>query len=143
MIVSELINLGSKTLKKENISSHLLDSELILSKVLNEKRENLLISDNKKVTIDSIKIFNDLIKRRVKKEPLAYIFNKKEFWSKSFLVDRGILIPRPETELLVEKLASLFKDKKSFILDIGTGSGCILLTLLSEIKKLSSKPRNK
>tara|TARA_A100001011_G_scaffold388198_1_gene467352 strand:+ start:673 stop:1512 length:840 start_codon:yes stop_codon:yes gene_type:complete len=135
MIVSELINLGSKTLKKENISSHLLDSELILSKVLNEKRENLLISDNKKVTIDSIKIFNDLIKRRVKKEPLAYIFNKKEFWSKSFLVDRGILIPRPETELLVEKLASLFKDKKSFILDIGTGSGCILLTLLSEIKK--------
>ncbi len=135
MIISELINLGSRTLKRENISTHLLDSELILSRILNKKRENLLVSDEKKVTLQLIKNFNKLIKRRIKKEPLAYIFNKKEFWSKSFLVDRGILIPRPETELLVEKILKDFRKKNPFILDIGTGSGCILLTLLSEMKK--------
>jgi len=135
MIISELINLGSKILKQNNNPSHLLDSELILSKVLNKKRESLLIMDEKKVTSKSIKNFKKLIKRRFKNEPLAYIFNGKEFWSKNFFIGPGALIPRPETELLVEKIIKHFQGKNPFILDAGTGSGCILLSLLSEMKQ--------
>ena len=135
MIISELINLGSKILKQKNNPSHLLDSELILSKVLNKKRESLLIMDEKKVTSKSIKNFKKLIKRRFKNEPLAYIFNGKEFWSKNFFIGPGALIPRPETELLVEKIIKHFQGKNPFILDAGTGSGCILLSLLSEMKQ--------
>ena len=79
--------------------------------------------------------FKKLIKRRSEHEPIAYIIKEKEFWSKKFFVDKNILIPRPETELLVQKLVDLYKEKKIFILDIGTGSGCILISLLSELKK--------
>ena len=135
MIVSELINLGSKVLKEKKIPSHLLDSELILSNVLKKDREQILISLEKKVSNHNIFSFNKLLKRRLKNEPIAYIFKKKEFWSKDFLVNKNTLIPRPETELLVENIIKYFKHKSVFILDVGTGSGCILLTLLNEIKK--------
>jgi len=135
MIVSELINLGSKILKEKKINSHLLDSELILANVLKEKRESLLISLERKVSNINVLYFNQLLKKRTKKEPMAYIFKNKEFWSKNFLVNKDTLIPRPETELLVEKIVKYFKNKNMFILDIGTGSGCILLSLLHELKK--------
>ena len=79
--------------------------------------------------------FEKLIERRSLKEPIAYIIKEKEFWSKKFIVDKGILIPRPETELMVEKLVKMFKRKKIILLDIGTGSGCILISLISELKK--------
>ena len=134
MIISELINAGSKILRQENISTHILDSELILSSVLRETRENIIISSKRKVAPKDISSFNKLIKRRLKHEPLAYIFNKKEFWSKNFIIDNNTLIPRPETELLVEKLTKYFKNKKVFMLDLGTGSGCIILSFLSEVK---------
>ena len=135
MIVSELINLGSKVLKEKKIPSHLLDSELILSNVLKKDREQILISLEKKVSNHNIFSFNKLLKRRLKNEPIAYIFKKKEFWSKDLLVNKNTLIQRPETELLVENIIKYFKHKSVFILDVGTGSGCILLTLLNEIKK--------
>ena len=79
--------------------------------------------------------FNKLIARRVKKEPIAYIFEKKEFWSLDFIVNKDTLIPRPETELLIECVVKYYKNKKIFILDIGTGSGCIILSILKELKK--------
>ncbi len=135
MQISKLIKTGSEKLKKEKILSHLLDSELIMSKVLNESREKILISYDKEVTQNVIKTFNNLINRRAKKEPIAYIFNIKEFWSREFLVDSNTLIPRPETELLIEKIIKYFKKKNIFILDIGSGSGCIILSLLSEMKQ--------
>ena len=78
--------------------------------------------------------YNIAIQRRVKKEPVAYITGKKEFWSEDFLVNNSTLVPRPETELLIYKVIKFFKNKKINILDIGTGSGCILLTLLKELK---------
>ena len=74
-----------------------------------------------------MKKFNLAIKRRIKREPVAYIVGRKEFWSKDFLVNKATLIPRPETELLVYKIVDYFKNKSVKILDIGTGSGCILL----------------
>ena len=132
--ISELINTGSKILKKNSVFSHQLDSELILSNILKKSRERMLISleehVSKKMTLD----FNKLINRRIKKEPIAYLFKEKEFWNKKFMISYDTLIPRPETELLVEKTLKYFKGKKPFILDAGTGSGCILLSFLEENK---------
>ena len=134
MQIIELINLGSKKLKSNDIDSNKLDSEILLSKVLNKRREELLLNLNQKVTQKKINNFINLIGRRYEKEPIAYILQEKEFWSKDFQVDKNTLIPRPETELMVEKIVQIFKEKKIFILDIGTGSGCILLSILSELK---------
>ena len=134
MLISELINNGSQVLKKNNIFSHLLDSELIISCILNKSREKLLTTSDQEVTEQNVIKFNYFIKRRLKREPMAYIFQEKEFWNKKFLVNNGTLIPRPETELLVEKIIKYYKNKDLFFLDVGTGSGCILLTLLEEIK---------
>ena len=135
MIISELIKIGSETLKKKEISSHLLDSELLLSSLLKSSREKLLTSEDQEISKITELDFNKLINRRVKKEPMAYIFNHKEFWNNKFIVNKDTLIPRPETELLVEKILKYFGQKRLFILDIGAGSGCIILTLLQEIKK--------
>ncbi len=131
----ELINLGSTELKNKNIDSHQLDAEIILSKVLNKKREDILISLDKKIISTKITEFYGLIRRRALREPIAYIFNEKEFWSKKFEVTKDTLIPRPETELIVEKLVKIYKNKNISILDLGAGSGCILISLLSELKK--------
>ncbi len=135
MQIIELINFGSNELKSNNISSYKLDTEILLSKVLNKRREELLLNLDQKVTQPKINNFKNLIKRRFKKEPIAYILQEKEFWSKDYEVNKSTLIPRPETELMVEKIVKIFKEKKIFILDMGTGSGCILLSILSELDK--------
>ena len=134
MEVLELINNGSNLLKDKNILSHQLDSEILLSRVLNKTREELLTHLTKKVKTSSINKFKKLVGRRSLKEPIAYILREKEFWSKSFLVNKNVLIPRPETELMVEKIVKIFNSKDIFILDIGTGTGCIILSILSELK---------
>jgi len=135
MNISELLNLGSIALRLNKIKSHQLDSELVLSNLLKKERENLLINLNEKVS-DNVAInFQKLIKRRTKREPLAYILKNKEFWSRDFFVNRNTLIPRPETELLCESVIKIFKNKNLNILDVGTGSGCIILSILSEIRK--------
>jgi|TARA_B100001059_G_scaffold152805_1_gene152487 release factor glutamine methyltransferase len=134
MKVLEAIKAGSKLLKEKNISTYILDSELLLSKSLNKPREEILINleqnINKKVLAD----FNKYLLRRSKKEPIAYLLGEKEFWSKKFFVNKDTLIPRPETELLVDKLVTIFKKKRITILDIGTGTGCIIISLLIELK---------
>ena len=134
MNILELINYGSSRLKIESIPSHKLDSEILLSKVLGINREQVLINLDQKIKTKNIIKFNKLIKRRSSKEPVAYLLQEKEFWSKKFEINRYTLIPRPETELLVEQLVHIFKSKSINILDIGTGSGCILISLLSELK---------
>ena len=130
-----LINKGSKFLKKQKIDSYQLDAEIILSNVMRIQREKILISLEQNIETKKIIEFNNLIRRRSLREPMAYLTNEKEFWSKKFEVDKNTLIPRPETELIVEKLVSIFKRKNIKILDIGTGSGCILISLLCELKK--------
>ena len=130
----ELIKFGSKLLKENNILSHMLDSEILLSKTLRKSREEILVNFDQEINKKNILKFEKFIERRTKKEPIAYIVEEKEFWSKQFNVNKNILIPRPETELLVDKVLKIFKEKKISILDVGTGSGCILLSLLSELK---------
>ena len=131
----KLINEGSYKLKQSDIISYQLDSEILLSKVLNKTRENLLINLEQNIDRKNVKKFERLIHRRSLNEPMAYILKKKEFWSRNFEINNNTLIPRPETELMVEKLVYIYKQKKINILDIGTGSGCILISLLSELKQ--------
>ncbi len=130
----DLLNKGSKKLKYKGIKSSQIDSEILLSNILGKSRESILINLDKKICSNDIIKFNDFIERRSLKEPIAYILKEKEFWSKNFVVNKSTLIPRPETELMVEKLSKTYYGKKIFILDIGTGSGCILISLLSELK---------
>ena len=131
----EIIKFGSNLLREKRISSSILDSEILLSKTLNKKREEILINLDQEVDKKNVSIFNGFLKRRLKKEPIAYIIGEKEFWSKKFIVNNNTLIPRPETELLVDKLIRIYKGKKINILDIGTGSGCIILSLLNNLKQ--------
>ena len=130
----ELINKGSNKLRQKKIITYRLDSEILLSKVLEKKREEIIINLDQKICSKRILIFNNLIQRRSQNEPMAYIIKEKEFWSKNFIVNNNTLIPRPETELMVEILAKTFKKKTLSILDVGTGSGCILISLLSELE---------
>ena len=134
MQILQLINQGSEDLRCNEILSHKLDSELILSSLLSKQRENLLTHLDQEVSHKIVKNFKKLIARRSTREPMAYILKNKEFWSKNFFVNRNTLIPRPETELLSQKVIEIFKNKKIFILDVGTGTGCILLSILSELK---------
>ena len=135
MIISDLLDASSKILKNKKIQTYRLDSEIMLSSLLKKKREQIIINFEKKVSDTVINNFNKLIIRRSTKEPLAYILNRKEFWSKNFFVNRNTLIPRPETELLCDAVIKIIKNKNSYILDVGTGTGCILLSILSEVKK--------
>jgi release factor glutamine methyltransferase len=130
----ELINAGSNKLKKNKIATFRLDSEILLSKILEKKREEILINLDQKICKKHALHYKKLIQRRSLNEPVAYILEGKEFWSKNFFVSTDTLIPRPETELMVDKLVKIFKESKISILDIGTGSGCILISLLSELK---------
>ena len=136
MTPNKLIQKGSNFLKLNNIKSYMIDSELILSSVSGKLRENFLVNLDFKLNPTQIKMFNNLINRRaLGKEPVAYLLNKKEFWSIKLNVDKDVLIPRPETEILVERLVKYYKDNQPYILDIGTGSGCIIISLLQELKK--------
>ena len=132
MKASEAINIGSKILKNRNIISHKIDAEIILSHVLKTSREKLLINEQV-ISYTNLKRFKKIISRRLKKEPIAYIFNKKEFRSKDFYVVRNSLIPRPETELLIDPIIKKFKGKSIYFLDMGVGTGCIMLSILSEL----------
>ena len=129
----ELINFGASELRRKKIGTSRLDSELLLSKILNKNREEILINLEQKICQKYFLKYKQLIQRRSQCEPIAYIVKEKEFWSKNFFVSPDTLIPRPETEIMVEKLVKIFKEKKISILDMGTGSGCILISLLSEL----------
>ena len=132
MKTSKAINIGSKILKNRNIISHKIDAEIILSHVLKTSREKLLINEQA-ISHTDLKRFRKIISRRLKKEPIAYIFNKKEFRSKDFYVIKNSLIPRPETELLIDPIIKKFKGKGLYFLEVGVGTGCIMLSILNEL----------
>jgi len=133
MNLEKTIKQASQTLKNYNIQSYELDAQIILSKIMGVKREDLITNNNIHITNKIIEKYERAIKRRAKKEPVAYITGEKEFWSEDYIINRSTLVPRPETELLIYKIVNYFKNKKIYILDIGTGSGCILLSILKEL----------
>ena len=133
MILENVIRQASQLLKNNNIASYELDSEIILSDIMKVSREFLITNNHVNISKNIIKKYSLAIKRRINKEPIAYIIGKKEFWSEDFLVNKATLIPRPETELLIYKVIKFFENKRINILDIGTGSGCILLAILKEL----------
>ena len=133
MIIDNLILQGIKSLKNNKILNSKLDAELLLSSVIKKDRLFFALNGKNKINKkDSLKYLK-LVDRRKKNEPIAYIFKKKEFWRSSFFVNKDVLIPRPDTEVLLEDIRKRFKYKSQLnILDIGTGSGCILLSILKE-----------
>ena len=136
MIYSKILTIGCKFLKKKKIKNPYLDSELILSKVINKKREEILLNTNNKLKKKDITKFKNYLLRRYEKEPMAYILGYKHFWKYKFLTNKSVLIPRPDTELLLEEtLKYLPIEKTKKILDVGTGSGCIIVSLLKERPK--------
>ena len=132
----ELIRIGTKILQKVSKFNAELDSELILSNILNTTREKLIIHPKKNINKVLENKFKFDIKERKLKKPIAYILGYKEFWKQKFITDPNVLIPRPDTELIIEKVLKNFKknDNKN-VLDIGTGTGCIILSILLERKK--------
>jgi len=135
MNIQTVLNQASKILNNSSNASFKLDSEILLSEVIKKNRQYLILNSNEELKKENIKLFNYLLKRRKKGEPIAYLINKKEFWKQNFYINQNVLIPRPDTELLVEETLKLFNvNSKLNILDIGTGSGCILLSILNERK---------
>ena len=133
MNLENTIKKASQLLKNKNIHSHELDAQIILSEIMGIKRESLITNNEINISEKILEKYDIAIKRRIKKEPVAYIIGEKEFWSQNFRVNHSTLVPRPESELLIYKLVSYFKNRRINILDIGTGSGCILLSLLKEL----------
>jgi len=137
MRVSEAIEYCYKVLKSSKIPNAKLDSEIFVSSLVNLERSQILSNLNNNFE-NSLKVkLNEFIIRRIKREPVSYILQKKEFWKSDFFVNKSVLIPRPETEVLMEMILKKIKNKSKFfnILDIGTGSGCIIISLLEELKK--------
>ena len=133
MNIQTLLNQASKTLKQLSNTSSKLDSEILLSKIIKKNRKYLILNSNEELKKENIKSFDYLVKRRKKGEPIAYLINKKEFWKQNFYINQNVLIPRPDTETLVEETLKLFNvNSKLNMLDIGTGSGCILISILKE-----------
>ena len=137
MLVNEAISFAEQELKKTNNLNSRLDSEILVSHLINIPRENIYSKLKEDLQLDKVEKLKQLVNRRANKEPIAYILNNKEFWSTNFYVDRSVLIPRPETEVLIDLLLSKISNKNKYldVLDIGTGSGCILISLLKELKK--------
>jgi len=131
MIVREILRSASLALQQAGCGTPRLDAELLLAKVLECDRTWLIAHANDDVPVDARKAYVAWIKRRHQREPLAYITGEKEFWSRPFFVTPDVLIPRPETEHLIEAIMECFPEtKKDFCFcDIGTGSGCIAVTL--------------
>jgi release factor glutamine methyltransferase len=137
MLVNEAIAFAEQELKRSNNLNSRLDSEILVSYLINIPRVSIYSKLKENLPSNKTEELQKLVSRRVKKEPIAYILNNKEFWSTNFYVDRSVLIPRPETEVLIDLILSQINNKNNYfnILDIGTGSGCILVSLLKELTK--------
>ena len=133
MDIENTLNQGINILQKKKIPNPQLDCEILLSNSIKRDKKHIILNPKELLNLEQLDKFKSLIERRKKGEPIAYLINKKEFWKDEFFVNKDVLIPRPDTELIVEQVLKIYpKDKKLQVLDIGTGSGCILLSILKE-----------
>ncbi len=133
MNINLAINEGSKILKRKFIPNPILDAEILMAKTINKDRNYILLNSSDPVNKKDLNNFYNLIEQRSLGNPVAYLTKKKSFWNSEFLISKNILIPRPDTELIVENVLSLTKQKNKInILDIGVGSGCIIVSILKE-----------
>ena len=135
MNIQSAIKKGQLILESKKIKTAELDSHVLMSKAIKKERKFLILNSEEKISKKNLKNFNALINQRANGKPVAYLIEKKDFWKYEFVVNQDVLIPRPDTEILVEKVLKLVKNKNKLnILDIGVGSGCILLSILKEKK---------
>lgn len=122
--------------KLSHIESNIIDAEILLQYVVKKSKSYIIAFDNQKINMYQLKILEDLLSRRAMGEPIAYLIGKKEFWSLSFDVSKKTLIPRCDTECMIEKVLYLFSGNERIkILDLGTGSGAIAISIGKEISK--------
>ncbi len=135
MKLETAINNAYEYLKNYNIKSALLDSELLMANVINKSREYIILNLNDDISKKDFNTFQKMINQRSEGKPIAHLMHKKFFWKYEFFVNRHVLIPRPDTEIIIEQVLKIYKNKNKInFLDIGSGSGCILLSLLKERK---------
>ena len=133
MNIENILNKGINILQKNRTPNPQLDSEILLSNSIKRDKKHIILNPKEILNSEQLEKFNSLIERRKKGEPIAYLINKKEFWKDEFFVNKDVLIPRPDSELIIEQVLKInSKDNQLQILDIGTGSGCILLSILKE-----------
>ena len=133
MNINAAIKKGAEILKKNDIKYPDLDCEILLAKVLKKQRKYLLLNLDKQIHKENLETYKNLITQRSTGKPIAYLIKKKNFWDSEFLIEEGTLIPRPDTETLIEATLEIYKNKNyANILDIGVGSGCIILSILKE-----------
>ena len=136
MNIENTLNQGISILRASNIPNPKLDVEILLSESINKDKKHIILNSKEILNNKQLKNFNSFIERRKNGEPIAYLINKKEFWKNEFYVNKDVLIPRPDTELIIEKVLNFYsKQTQIQVLDIGTGSGCILLSILKERSK--------
>ena len=135
MNIDIAIRQATLLLKKFDIKSPLLDSEILMSKAIQKDRKFIILNQNYEINKTSLNLFKSLIKQRSLGKPISYLTKKKFFWNHEFIIDKDVLIPRPDTELIVEETLKLMKNRNNIkILEIGSGSGCIILSILNERK---------
>ena len=133
MNIQTALNKAYLNLKKNKIKSANLDCEILMSDVIKKDRSYIIINQKKTLSKKDLNNFNHLIEKRKKGEPIAYLTGKKDFWKHEFKVSKDILIPRPDSELIVEHILEFTKNRSKLnVLDIGVGSGCLLLSVLKE-----------
>ena len=133
MNINRAIIEGTKILQENNILNPKLDSEILIAVALKKKREYIILNLDEDIEYKRLKDYKYLIKQRCSGKPVAYLMKKKDFWNSEFEVLEGTLIPRPDTEILIQETLKIYKYKEGIsVLDIGVGSGCILLSILRE-----------
>jgi len=133
MNIENTLNHAISILKANKIANPQLDSEILLSESINKDKKYIVLNSKEMLNNKQLNSFNTFIERRKKGEPIAYLINKKEFWKDEFYVNKNVLIPRPDTELIIEQVLKIYSKKSQLqVLDIGTGSGCILLSIIKE-----------
>ena len=134
--VKEALSIGSKELEKKGIKSALLETKILIKDILNVSDEKLISPKEVFLSNSQFELYQSFLERRKQFEPIAYILNKREFWKDNFYINSSTLIPRQDSEIIIETVLKLIPntDEELKFADLGTGSGCLIISLLREYK---------